>query len=129
MNSKLEVVKSEKGSNLQAVLWALIVLLIGAGVFANYYFSAVSWSIRLAGWIILACILVLIAFQTTAGKKFWAFAKEARVELYKVVWPTRKETTHTTLIITALVIFVAVLLWGIDTVLLVIINWLTGQRG
>ena len=131
MNSKVAVKNADSSNNpkLQGVMWALVALLIAGGVFANYYFSSIAWSIRLAGWLILVAILVLIALKTAAGKRFWVFCKESRIELYKVVWPTRKEAVQTTLMITVLVIIVAILLWGIDTVLLWIINWLTGQRG
>lgn len=129
MNSKVGVKISGNNSKAQNFLWLLIVLLIAGGVFVNYYFSSIAWSIRLAGWLVLAAVLILIAFQTNAGKSFWVFAKDARVELYKVVWPTRKEATQTTLMITALVILVAIFMWGIDTFLLWIINLLTGARG
>jgi len=131
MNSKVSAKISDTSGSLtlQRFLWGLIVLLIAGGVFTNYYFSTIAWSIRLAGWLVLVAILALIVFQTNTGKRFWVFVKESRVELYKVVWPTRKETTQTTLIITVLVILVAILMWGMDTVLLWIINWLTGQRG
>ena len=38
----------------------------------------------------------------------WNLAKEARVEVRKVVWPTTQETTQTTLIVVGVVILVGV---------------------
>jgi preprotein translocase subunit SecE len=116
-------------SKLNIVWWIVIVILIGAGVFANTYFSSVAWAVRLAGWIVLACILVFLVLQTNAGKKSLKFALDARVELRKVTWSTRQETVQTTLIITVLVILMALILWGMDSILLWAINWLMGQKG
>jgi preprotein translocase subunit SecE len=39
------------------------------------------------------------------------------IELRKVVWPTRQETNQTTLIVVAVVIFMSLVLWALDTVL------------
>lgn len=113
-----------KASKAQSALWLLILVLIAAGVFANYYFGSVAWPIRVAGWIVLACVILFVAYQTEVGKKVWVFAKEARVELYKVVWPTRKEATHMTLLLSALVLVIAIILWGMDSFLLWAINLL-----
>ena len=41
------------------------------------------------------------ALLTTKGKATVAFAREARTEVRKVIWPTRQETLHTTLIVAA----------------------------
>jgi len=61
--------------------------------------------------------------QTEKGAWAWNLAKEARVEVRKVVWPTTQETTQTTLIVVAVVIVVALILWGLDSSL----SW--GVRG
>jgi preprotein translocase subunit SecE len=44
-------------------------------------------------------------------------AKEARIEIRKVVWPTRQETTQTTLIVVVMVILVGLILWAMDSTL------------
>ena len=56
-----------------------------------------------------------IGLQTEKGHAAWELAKEARIEVRKVVWPSRQETTQTTLIVVAVVIFVALILWGLDS--------------
>jgi preprotein translocase subunit SecE len=63
----------------------------------------------------LAGVAVLIALQTQRGRAVWNLAKEARVEVRKVVWPTRQETTQTTLIVVVVVFLVGLLLWGLDS--------------
>nr|WP_281271081.1 preprotein translocase subunit SecE [Orbus hercynius] len=52
---------------------------------------------------------------TNKGKSFITFAKESRMEVRKVVWPTRKETIQTTLLIAVITIVVGLCLWGLDT--------------
>lgn len=126
VSEQLENKIQNKKNNLW---WLLIIVLIAAGVFANYYFSSIAWPIRLAGWIVLSCIAVIAFLCTAAGKKVFVFAKEARVELNKIFWPTRQETVQTTALIAGLVVLTSVILWGLDTVLLWAVNWLTGQHG
>jgi preprotein translocase subunit SecE len=46
-----------------------------------------------------------------------------------VVWPTRQETIQTTLVIGAVVVVLALVLWFIDGILVWAVGWLTGQRG
>lgn len=111
-------------------LWISIIFLISTAVIVDYFFSnSVVWALRLSGWIVLMCILALLVFKTASGQKFWVFAKEARVELRKVVWPKREETIRTTMIIGAMVIVTSMILWGMDSVLLLLVNWLSGGRG
>ena len=52
--------------------------------------------------------------------------KEARIEIRKVVWPTRQETTQTTLIVVAVVLVMALLLWGLDSLLGWLVSLIVG---
>ncbi|HVV69476.1 MAG TPA: preprotein translocase subunit SecE [Gammaproteobacteria bacterium] len=118
--------KTASSSSWDSLKWILVVALVIAGVWANYYYSDIDWPIRLAGWIILACVALAIASQTAGGRRVWAFSKDARNELRKVVWPTRQETVQTTMIIVGMVVIMALILWGIDSALLAIVSRLTG---
>ncbi len=70
----------------------------------------------------------LVASRTQKGKWVIEFFRDSRMELRKVVWPTREETMQTTLVVAAMVIVLALILWGMDGVLVWLIGWLTGQR-
>lgn len=50
-------------------------------------------------------------------KKIIAFLKESRIELKKVTWPTREETTRYTAAVIAISLSVAVVLGGADFIL------------
>jgi preprotein translocase subunit SecE len=118
-----------KNSKRDTLLWVLIVILLAVGIGANYYYHQIVWSLRVAVGIVFVGLLGLIALQTQQGKAALVFAKEARVELRRVTWPTRQETIQTTLLIVALVVIMALILWGIDSLLMWAASWLAGQRG
>jgi preprotein translocase subunit SecE len=117
------------GGIMNSFKWVVVLLLIGVGVVGNYHFSEQPLLVRLVGLIILACLAVFVALQTQKGKHFWRFAQDSRTELRKVVWPSRKETVQTTILVLSVVAIVGLLLWGVDTVLLKSIAWLIGYRG
>jgi len=114
-------------SKLNVFYWVLAIALLAAGVVANTHFSEIAWTLRLAGWVLLFILLAALFALTEEGKRFWVFAKESRVELRKVVWPKREETVKTTMIIAALVVVAAMIMWGLDSILMLMIGWLTGQ--
>lgn len=124
MNAKLQ---GSSNSKLDYLWWAIIALLLAAGIGANFYFSTQPVAIRLIGWLVLACILVLLAGQTRFGQKAWGFLQGARTELRKVTWPTRQETVQTTIIVVVMVTVVSLILWGLDSILLWAVATLTGR--
>lgn len=117
-----------KRSRTNFLWWAVIGVLIFLGLVLNNYYRDLAWSLRLSGWIIISCIVIFVFYKTREGHRLFTFAKEARIELNKVVWPTRQETVHTTMIVAALVVTVSLIMWGMDSVLLWLIGWITGQR-
>ncbi|MBI2355609.1 MAG: preprotein translocase subunit SecE [Candidatus Doudnabacteria bacterium] len=44
----------------------------------------------------------------------WQFIKEARTELFKVVWPTRQDVLKVTIVVIAISLVVAIFLGAID---------------
>lgn len=118
-----------KNPKLNTIWWIVTVTLVVSGIVANHFFGEVAWSLRLAGWIILSGVVIAIVAQTKEGRRLWAFSKEAKIELRKVIWPTRQETVQTTMLIAALVVVMSLLLWGLDSILMWVIGWLTGTKG
>jgi preprotein translocase subunit SecE len=120
--------RAESGSSF--IDTAKLVLAIGlliAGVVGFYYFSQQSLLYRVLGVIGLSIASGAMVLTTALGKSFWGFLKEARVEVRKVVWPTRQETVQATLIVVALVFLVGLMLWLFDMFLFWVISQLTGQ--
>ncbi|MCZ2722526.1 preprotein translocase subunit SecE [Marinomonas sp. 15G1-11] len=97
--------------------WFFVLLLVTVGIVGNNYFSAESLLYRLIAILALAGVAGFVALSTVKGKAFSVMAREAKTEIRRVVWPTRQETIQTTLIVLAVVIFMSLVLWGIDSFL------------
>ncbi|WP_339081134.1 preprotein translocase subunit SecE [Pseudomonas sp. TMP9] len=122
MNVKAEA----KESRFDLAKWLLVGALVIVGVVGNQYFSAEPILYRVLALLVVAALAAVIGLQTTKGRAFWVLAKEARVEIRKVVWPTRQETTQTTLIVVAVVLVMALLLWGLDSLLGWLVSLIVG---
>lgn len=122
MSSKVE----DSTDRFDTVKWLLVLAIVIGGIYGNSVYAAVTLLYRALAGVALAGVVVAIGLQTVKGKAVWDLAKEARVEVRKVVWPTRQETTQTTLIVVAVVIFVALILWGLDSGLSWVIKGLIG---
>ena len=105
-----------------------LALLVG-GIAGFYYFQQYPDYMRWGGVIASAFVGVLIAGQSHMGKSAWHFIQGSRVELRKVVWPSRTETTQTTIAIIFIVFLLGLMLWGLDSLLLIGTKYLTGQGG
>ena len=108
----------EKQNNwLNVISWLGIVLITVCAFICTYYytFSGPILSIIWFGWFVVA---VLLGYLTTLGKKAYEFALEAKVELLKVVWPTRHETIQTTMVVMSMVAITGFILWGIDSLMM-----------
>ena len=64
---------------------------------------------------------IAIAMTSTQGKRLWRFIQGSRVEIRKVVWPTRQETTQTAIAVFVFTLVLAIFFWALDSGLL----WLT----
>ena len=106
--------------------WLVVVALVVVGVVGNQYCSAAPVLYRVLALIVLAAVAAYVALQTTKGKSFFVLAKEARTEIRKVVWPTRQETAQTTMIVVAVVLVMALLLWGLDSLLGWLVSLIVG---
>lgn len=115
--------KTETSGRLDSLKWLVVAVLVVLGVAGNAYYLSHGLFYRVLGLLVLAAIASAIALQTAKGQAFWKLVKESRVEIRKVVWPTRQETTQTTLIVVAFVVVTALILWGLDTLL----GWLASQ--
>lgn len=119
----------EQNGSMDPIKWVLVIGLLAAAVVGNYiYGEEISVLIRVIGVLAAVGIAAAIATQTVKGREAVNFAKESRLEVRKVVWPTRKEATNTTLIVLAATAFMALVLWGLDGILVRVVGFITGIR-
>mgnify|MGYP000252369702 CR=1 FL=1 len=109
------VTKTEQQtSGLDTVKLVLSLLVVVAGIVGFYYFEEESQLLRVLGILAVVVVAFLIAATTMIGKRSLGFARDSRVEVRKVVWPSRQETTQTTIAVLVMVIIVAIMLWLFD---------------
>jgi preprotein translocase subunit SecE len=122
MSAKAEV----NEARYDALKWLVVAVLVVAGVSGNQFFSAEPILYRVLALLVIAAVAGFLALRTARGLAFYGLVKEARVEIRKVVWPTRQETTQTTLMVVAVVLVMALLLWGLDSLLGWIVSLIVG---
>ena len=96
---------------------ALAALLVVAGIAGYYLLAANSIVLRILAVVAGIVAGLAVAWTSLLGQEFLVFAREALVEVKKVVWPTRKETMQTTAAVFAFVFVMAVFLWVSDKTL------------
>ena len=106
-----------QNSRFDTIKWIFVLALVAAGVVGNSIYSDQSLLYRTLALVALAAVALFIALQTAKGKSYAFSFKEARKEIRKVVWPNRQETTQTTLIVVVVVLIMALVLWGLDSLL------------
>ena len=108
---------------------AVAILIVIAGV-AGYYVLAnqatwIRW-LPVVGSLLLGGVVVALSRY---GAEFRRFLELARIELRKVVWPTRQETLQTTLVVFIFVAVAGVFFWLLDLALAWATKALTGTGG
>lgn len=112
---------------MNAVLWLLVILIVGAGVYGNSaYANDFSVFERALALLPMAAIAIFIGLKTKQGAAFAKLVKESRSEVRRVVWPSQQETNQTTLIVVAVVLVMALILWAMDWFLVKIVAMIIG---
>jgi preprotein translocase subunit SecE len=107
----------EKQYRLDELKWLVILLLVAGAIYANQYFSAEPILYRVIGLVATLIVAGFIAIKTAKGASVLELAYGARIEWRKVVWPTKQERNQTTMIVVAVILLMALILWGIDSLL------------
>ena len=105
----------EANSGKSYLILSIGVLIIG--MFLFYYYSDVRLFYRVLGMISVIILSGFIGYQSDFGKLVYSYVTDSKVELKKVTWPTKQETTQTTLGVIFVVIVVGILLWLFDMLL------------
>ncbi len=104
-------------SGFDTVKLALAVLVLLAGIAGFYYFSGESVLYRALGLLAVAAVALVIFLNTDKGRALVGFLSDSRVEVRKMVWPTRQEAMQTTLIVMVLVLIAGIFFWLLDMLL------------
>jgi preprotein translocase subunit SecE len=113
-------------SALDWLKWLVVVALLAAAIVGNWYYQDQSLLNRVLAIVAMSGVAIAVALQTERGRVIWALLKESRVEIRRVVWPTRQETTQTTFIVVMLVLVFSLILWGLDSLLSLLVSAVIG---
>ncbi len=112
---------SESGFLDIVKLLAAAAILIG-GLYGYYYYQVdVALPLRVLMVLGGTGLGIAVAMTSTQGQRLWHFIQGSRVEIRKVVWPTRQETTQTAIAVFVFTIIMMLFFWALDSGLL----WLT----
>ena len=105
----------------------ILKLLLAAGALVGglygYYFYENDIALPLRVLMVLGGTAagIAIAMTSAQGQRLWHFIQGSRVEIRKVVWPSRTETTQTAIAVFIFTLIMALFFWALDSGLL----WLT----
>jgi len=99
------------------------------GVVAYYWFEDQAQVLRVL--MVLAGLIAsfVLLYWSQPGRELWNYVQSSRVELRKMVWPTRQETWRTTLVVFVFVMALGVFFWLVDMALAWGAKHVTGQGG
>ena len=108
----------------------LLSIAILLGSIVSYYAFA-EWHVVVRVLMVLLGVVLagVVLYTTELGSSWFRYLSHTKKEVRQVVWPTRKETVQTTLIVVVAVIIVGIFLWLIDMFFLWAVKLLTGQGG
>ncbi len=99
------------------------------GVVAYYLFGALPQVVRVLMVLAGLVLGLVLMYLSQPGRELWNYVQSSRVELRKMVWPTRQETWRTTLVVFLFVMALGVFFWLVDMGLAWGARHVTGQGG
>ena len=118
-------VRQEQSSLLDTLKLLGSVLILLVGIVSYYYLIQISILFRVLMVLASVVVSLVIFFQTQRGKTLWEFFQGSRVEIKKVIWPTKQETFQTTLTVFVFVLIMGIFFWLLDFLLLFLTNTIT----
>jgi len=109
---------NKKKIEIKDLVLNIVMTLITLGVILYAYFFTLPFVVQAIIWFVWFVVILSLGYQTAKGKLIYEFILEAKIELMKVVWPTRQETIQTTTIVMIMVTLTGFVLWGVDSIML-----------
>jgi preprotein translocase subunit SecE len=100
-----------------------------SGIAAFYWFDERPLVLRIGMVVVGLAAGAGLLWLSTYGREFVQFAQAARVELRKVVWPSRTETFQTTYVVIGFAILMGLFFFVLDWILTWMTRFLGGTSG
>ncbi len=117
--------ETNQSGALDVIKLLLAAAAIIGGLYSYYYYEFdIALPLRVLMVLGGTGVGIAIGMTSTQGQRLWHFIQGSRVEIRKVVWPTRQETTQTAIAVFVFTLIMAVFFWLLDSGLLWLTRWL-----
>ena len=115
-------------SGVLDILKLLVAAIVLVGGLYGYYYYENQMALPLRVLLVLggAGVGITIAMMSAQGQQLWHFIQGSRVEIRKVIWPTKQETTQTAIAVFVFTLIMALFFWALDSGLLMLTRKLVG---
>lgn len=127
--SVVEVAKTR--SAMDIVLWLIAVVALIAATLSGEYLSG-YWAAASNTWVRLGVVVGLVALAllcvafTHQGRAFKVLLKDAGIELRRITWPSKEETTTYTWQVIVVAIIAGILIWLLDNLFNYAVGFILG---
>ena len=92
-------------------IWCLVSMMFVGTMVLPFVLVKMSTVVQLLSWLVTIAASCMLGLQTQQGKEFHVFAKDAYIELLKVVWPSKDEVVQTGAVVAVVVVLVSLMIW------------------
>ena len=124
-----EVQTPTVSTSKDSALLVLSIVAILGGIAAFYWYDELPLVLRIGMVVLGIAAGAGLLWLSTYGREFVQFAQAARVELRKVVWPSRTETFQTTYVVIGFAIVMGLFFFVLDWILTWMTRFLGGGPG
>ncbi|ANZ22295.1 preprotein translocase subunit SecE [Buchnera aphidicola (Diuraphis noxia)] len=113
---------------LEKIKWLSISILFIFTFIINYYFDEVQLFIRIFITLFLIIFAIISLFSIKRNQQILSYMKTLKKEIQNIIWPSYKESMHTTLIVIIITIFMSFVLWILDSMIFHLIEFIINLR-
>jgi len=110
---------------LDCVKWGVVFIVFFSAIGMDFYFAKLSVVVKSFVWFFAVSLIAVLSWSTSSGKVVVAKFNAALTELRKVTWPDVDDVRKSTLMVGVCILFVSVLLWGMDAFFAAVVRWLS----
>lgn len=117
-----------KKYSFDKIKWFFCLFFLILSFLSDYYLKEYYFWLRYIVLCLNLSISLFMFFFTKKGREVFLFFQESKIEMSKVIWPTRQESLQTTLVVFLVTVIMAIILWGFDSILINIISFIINLR-
>ncbi|WP_338521852.1 preprotein translocase subunit SecE [Candidatus Legionella polyplacis] len=106
--------------NIRVLLW-VVCFIVNIMFFYVACVNYVYYAKLIIGFLSLF-YTIFVFISSVQGRLILKFVKEAKIELYKVVWPNRSETSKLVLVVIVIIFFASLFFWFIDSIIIWLVS-------